>query len=187
MKTFETMQAWLRNVTSDQNLEDIDELTDTIVNHKKRWWPSRVLQPTLKQGKYNNSTGKYELEDAGVNTVRYTTGSSDTDTLTCAVGSEYEVLFVTAVDGVTASSYVLSLDVSGAFYPLIPDDVNVAIGETRVLVGPAFQPDAAGNLHSAIPGGLIKLRAGDQMRIVNQDFVVLDATTYIWIYRVRSV
>lgn len=52
---------WLREISKDQNLNQLDDIELTTMRGQRRWFPSRIIMPMVNYGTYNPETGKVRL------------------------------------------------------------------------------------------------------------------------------
>lgn len=179
MTLAQTMQAWLGRITDDQNLKDLDHISNTPMSGERRWWTSRILAPFIKYGWYNPDTGKVALGslDFFTNESVFTTVSVQALTLTCEAGYRYEVWFAACFNATQISFSALTCNIGGNAIDL----AQTATGLTRgvgTIIGLA-QTAAVADLQCAPIG----LSPGDTLTLTCSAFAAGNNTEHYFIYR----
>lgn len=172
----------LERIEPDQSIQGINNMDNTIRTEAgRKWFISQAMLPHLSIGQYNSITGRFEFSHGQLSSYN-DTASDATATLTCPANRIYRVLFVSALDATTATSYVLQAVIGGTTITLMPNDVNnMPIGETHVIMGTTLSLDSGGVTHPTITIP-ITLRPGDTMTVTASDFVALDNMDFWFIF-----
>lgn len=184
MKT-EGRQAndWLREVTKDQNLEDLDDVTLTRMDRARRWFASRILQPMFKTGYYDSNTGLFVLgspSDSYTWESEFTTASAAALTLTCPAGYRYEIVYAAAWNATQVSTCTASASIAGNTMSLIVGTSGTAVNSGMVMGG--FNGATAITLT-----GPIGLSAGDTFTLTLNTYAAGNDTEHQIIFRSYKV
>jgi len=187
MTIYEDMKQWLREITKDQNLTEIDDITLTRVDGKRRWWRSSVLQPVLQKGSYNSYTGKYVLHGFPVSGMDYDdTDTEDSLTTTCPEGYIREVQLMGASDTDTGFALTLTGVIGGVAFRALLQTGGYVADDWGYLIGADQARTNDGDCDAVIKGP-IWLNAGDTLTMTIQGFASPDANFKIILYRDHKV
>ena len=182
---------WLKDITKDQNIENLDHITLTRWDGLRRWFASRILQPTFDMGYYDTSTGSIVL---GVPTTTFSdlpreseidtsTTSAATYTLTCPAGHRYVVTACGYSNGTRVTAGQLELTKSGGAAKILLKGTTAGLA-TYVwkLIGAYNSASNAAGFNSSIEGPII-LGPGDVLTIRDNSFVAADTMYYYFMYQ----
>lgn len=166
MKFGKGLMDWLRYITPDQNLSELDEITDNQVSGVRRWWRRADLTPTMPTAWYDPGTGKYVLggpmPPARSNFTEVTTASQASLTLTCQDDEILEVTYASLGNATRAFTGSLT------FTPL---------GQDAMIIcqSPAAGPFTQGSI-TPVLGGVA--RAGSSVQ-ANEPIMMFPGDTLI--------
>jgi hypothetical protein len=185
---------WLREVTKDQNLSDIDQLEVTLMNEFRNWFRSAILQPVLDTGHYDTAAGKFvlgppseilsnaRLASATLTSQVDTATSAGTDTLTVAAGHAYYVIAASCENSTRATTVGLTYTPNGGTATVFTTSSGTQPQNCLApIMNGSYQGTAAG-CACYNPGGGLYMKAGDVLTITQGSFVGGDDTDYYFVY-----
>lgn len=178
-KTFDANQ-WLKKITPDQNLSDIEQIDDTRVSGFKQWFMSRLIGPFIKLGYYDADADRIVQGSPSESYTwesEFTTASAAALTLTCPAGYRYEVYHACAWNVTQASSTTLTATIGGNTLTLI----TTAAGQTQIkglAIGQGF-----GALSDYSHTAPIGLSAGDTMTLTCGTYAAGNDTQHQYVFK----
>jgi hypothetical protein len=184
---------WLREVTKDQNLSDLDQLEVTLMNEFRNWFRSAILQPVLITGYYDEDTGKYVLGRQEVNLEEQLCTSPEdvtTDTqvntgaaaatLTVAAGHVYRIIGAYTKNSTRLPFFTADLTPNGGSAAQICDTSagGPGQGENGYYVGGAGES----NLTCPGLGGTLWMQAGDTLTVTQSNYVGGDTVEHGFVF-----
>lgn len=186
-------KQWLRQITKDQNLNQLDDITLTRWDTLKRWFQSRILQPTIITGYYDATSGfpvlgqfnpPPQLATARVDRQQQNSAvSAASSTLTCAAGYAYYVEAATLSNSNRAFTPQLTVTPSGgAASSLIKNTgTTAAAGVAFPVIGGTY----AGGVNTTMSwhGDCgIWLFPGDVLTLTDVAFVAADVMAHQFVF-----
>lgn len=164
------LKDWLRKITKDQNLEDIDDLTNTPINGFRRWFRSAELSPTLNMGYYDSLAGVYVLGRYREPAMEYieNTTSAALYTLTSGATERITIIFCSSRNATRAHA----VDATASATAIIDGGATIAQNRDLVLIGGATEDPT----NTAIPriSGPITIEQGETFTTTDISFVAAD-------------
>lgn len=188
------LKDWLRGITKDQNLEDLDHVSNTRVDGLRRWFRSAELVPTLQTGYYDEDTGTYAVGMIPPVPIEAFTGSAtleranDTSSaatyvLTPPAGHLYVVVSANIRNSTDVASPTLFATVSGTAMYLC--DSPAAVNVSAVAIGFQCLGGAVGgntNVQTYVPSKGFPIQYGDTMTLSDQNFTAGDTMRKQFLY-----